>query len=95
MNNTQRAIKYNNNFYSFLYDFKKAHPGSHYFDRETLKFFGENLSSMRILKNITIINDDGTPRECFTLSKLGKDFRGYKRRNYAYFDCDTLEYIII
>lgn len=95
MDNTQRARNYNNNFYSFLYDFEKAHPESHYFDRETLKFFGESLSSMRILKNTTIINDAGTPRECFTLSKLGKDFRGRKCRSYAYFDCNTLEYIII
>lgn len=73
---------------------EEKHPKSHYFSRETLKFFGERLSSMRVLKNTAEIKDSsGETHTCFILSKLSKNFSGKTFRNYDYFDVETLDHI--
>ena len=33
------------------------HPDSHFFDRDTLKFFGERFSEMRLLKSKGTVTD--------------------------------------
>lgn len=66
-----------------------------YFKKETLKFWGERLSDMRILENTVVKTDfQGNIHECIVLSKISKDFYGKKYRNYDYFDIDTLNRII-
>lgn len=73
----------------------EKHPNGHFFDSDTLKFFGETLSSMRVLRETVQKRDSmGEMHTCYTLSKLSKDFTGEKRRNYAYFDVDTFEHVI-
>lgn len=68
--------------------------GSYYFSDNTLKFFGERLSDMYILKKTEKIKDSmGVIHECYVLSKLSKDYQGRKVRNYDYFDIHTLERI--
>ena len=72
----------------------RAHPDSHFFDDDTLKFFGECMSTMRVLKNTAEITDSmGAKHICYVLSKLSKAYPSGKRRTYAYFDVDTLEYV--
>lgn len=66
----------------------KNFPDSHYFDKETLQFFGERISEMRVLKQ-TVINIDG--RECYVLSSYQ---RNIGKRHYSYFDVNTFEEII-
>lgn len=81
--------------YNLIAEHKKNFPESHYFDHDTLKFFGERVSDMRVLKKTTIVNDyRGKPHECFVLSKVSKDFYGRHYRNYDYFDIVTYERII-
>lgn len=66
-----------------------------YFKKETLKFWGERLSDMYILKDTVIKKDmQGQEHECLVLSKISKDFFGKPYRNYDYFDIDTLNRII-
>ena len=66
--------------------------GSYYFSDDTLKFFGERLSDMYILKKTAKVKDYlGVTHECYVLSKISKDYRGKKVRKYDYFDIHTLE----
>lgn len=36
--------------YGLIGEYQRMHPNGHFFDRDTLKFFGETVSSMRLLK---------------------------------------------
>lgn len=73
----------------------QKHPNGHYFDRDTLKFFGETLSTMRLLKGTAKIKDiSGEQHECYVLSSLQRKHPGGPRRKYTYFDIHTLEDII-
>lgn len=81
-----------------VYELKRLHlqnhPLSHFFDAETLKFFGESMSRMYVLKETVKIFDYlGDPHECYVLSKQGKNLLGQKMRTYAYFDTKTFEEI--
>lgn len=81
------------------YELKNAHmekhPNSHYFDSETLKFFGESMSTMRVLKNTAKIKDvSGDMHTCYILSKRSKGFNGKYTRKYDYFDTETLSHVI-
>ena len=82
--------------YSLVAAYQHVHPGGHYFDRDTLKFFGESLSTMRLLKDKATIKDwSGEKHTCYVLSKLQKKHPMGPRRVYAYFDVETLDDICI
>jgi hypothetical protein len=71
------------------------HPDSHFFDYDTLKFFGESMSTMKVLKETEDIRDSmGELHTCYVLSKLSRKYPTGPRRTYAYFDVDTLDYIM-
>ena len=73
----------------------EKHPNGHFFDSDTLKFFGETLSTMRVLRETVQKRDSmGEMHTCYVLSKQSKDFSGKKRRTYAYFDMETFEYVV-
>ena len=87
-----REIK---NIGDLIYAYYSAHPGGHYFDRDTLKFFGESQSTMRLLKGTVKVRDIcGEEHECYMVSKLSKNYPGGPRRTYAYFDVGTLDDVI-
>ena len=70
----------------------EKYPNGHYFDRETLKLFGERISEMRLLKKRIILKDDcGVQHTCYILSSLQRKAPGGPRRSYTYFDVETLE----
>lgn len=82
-----------------VYDLKNAHeqafPNSHYFDPETLKFFGERLSDMYVLKDtVNVKSASGNMHECYVLSKRQKKSDGKYVRRYDYFDIKTLDYVV-
>ena len=71
-----------------------AHPDSHFFDDKTLRFFGETMSSMRLLKNHAVIKDVmGQSHECYVLSSSQKPPFGNRHRVCHYFDTETLEQV--
>jgi hypothetical protein len=82
-----------------VYDLKAAyqekHPEGHFFDIQTLKFFGERLSEMTLLdKQATIVDYLGEKHKCHVLSTKQNGFPGGPKRRYHYFDVDTIEHII-
>ena len=82
-----------------IYELKNKHleknPGSHFFNPDTLEFFGEALSRMRVLKQIVTVTDySGETHECYVVSATRtKDWNGPSEPYvyYHYFDVDTLQ----
>ena len=73
----------------------RLHPSSHFFDADTLRFFGERLSTMNILKKHSMITDgNGEEHECYCLSSRQHYPWGGTGRKYFYFDIKTLEEIV-
>lgn len=72
------------------------HPTSHFFDRETLSFFGERLSEMRVLHGtVDVKSAGGFPHTCYILSSRQHNAPGGPRRVYHYFDVETFEHVIV
>ncbi len=75
--------------------YRKHQPEGHYFDPDTLKWFGESMSTMRVLRGTVKVTDySGAEHECYTLSKLSRKYPGGSRRTYAYFDTTTFDDIL-
>lgn len=84
------------NVYQLKSAYEDANPRGHYFDEDTLKFFGERLSDMSVLKSMRRITDScGEKHDCYVLSKVSHNFFGKKVRTYGYFDKDTLKDIAV
>ena len=72
-----------------------ACPKSHFFDSKTLKFFGERMSDMYVLKGTVKINDcSGNEHECIVLSSRQLKYPSGPKRIYHYFDACTYEQVI-
>lgn len=72
------------------------HPGSHYFDEDTLRYFGESLSTMSVLKGTVEITDIcGEKHTCYVLSKYQRKHPLGPRRVHDYFDATTFRHIIV
>lgn len=71
-------------------------PNGHFFDHDTMKFFGERLSEMRLLKRpARIIDISCTERRCYVVSSVQRPGPPLTRRRvYHYFDVNTLEDVI-
>ena len=77
-------------------EYQSKHPDGHFFDRDTLQFFGETVSSMRLSKNTVQVKDSsGDEHEAYALSRLQRNYPGGARRTYAYFDVETLDDILM
>lgn len=72
--------------------YQSKHPNGHFFDRETLKFFGERISEMRVLKGTIVVTDfGGEKHECYILSSLQRNYPSGPKRVYHYFDVETYD----
>ena len=70
----------------------EKHPGSHFFDSETLRFFGETMFGMRLLKGTMKKTDSlGVEHICYVLSSTQKIPMVGRKRVYHYFDVETLD----
>ena len=70
----------------------EKHPGGHFFDRDTLKFFGERLSEMYVWKDKVKKTDSlGEMHTCYVLSSLQRKYPSGPRRVYHYFDAKTFD----
>lgn len=79
-----------------MYDLRSAHcaahPNSHFFDKETLKFFGERFSEMRLLRGTVQVKDSrGDTHTCYVVSTTQRIPLVGKKRVHHYFDVETLE----
>lgn len=81
--------------YGLISEYQRMHPNGHIFDRDTLKFFGETVSSMRLLKGTVKVTDSmGEEHTCYVLSSLQKKHPMGPRRAYHHFDAETLEHVV-
>lgn len=81
--------------YTLMNRYYEHNKNGHYFDHDTLKFFGERLSEMRVLKAIETITDiSGEKHECYCVSSVQRPPFGRPHRHYTYFDTTTYEQII-
>ena len=77
------------------YQVIKRNDCRYFFDDETLKFFGERLSDMRVFKKTQLVTDNlDEEHECWVLSSLQRKYPGGPRRTYNYFDKDTFARVI-
>lgn len=58
-----------------IYELRSKHlshyPNSHFFDSDTLKFFGEAMSRMRVLKKtVEVIDICGNKHNCYVVSAI-------------------------
>jgi len=81
--------------YGLINRYQQHNPHGHFFDRDTLRFFGERVSEMRILKGFSTVRDcSGNVHKCYCLSSLQRKAPGGARRVYHYFDSVTFDHII-
>ena len=82
--------------YRLMQEHKRRFPSSHFFDADTLRFFGERLSEMRVLQGVATVKDfRGRDRRAYVLSSLQRKAPGGKRRKYHYFDVETFDTIVM
>ena len=78
--------------------YRRRYPNGHFFDRDTLRFFGERRSEMRLLKG-TVKGRDfcGEEHECYCLSTIQRvpciSGGTRQKRVHHYFDVNTLDNI--
>ena len=75
-------------------EYMAHNPHGHFFDNDTLKFFGERKSEMRVLKG-TVKREDfyGNEHECYVLSSYQRKHPCGPQRKYHYFDVNTFEIV--
>lgn len=75
--------------YTLINKYYLNNPNGHFFDKDTLKFFGERISEMRVLKHTEIVRG----RECYVLSTYQHNSPCKNKRAYHYFDKETFEFM--
>ena len=85
-------------FYQLKNKIETAGGENHFFDHDTLKFFGERLSEMRLLKDTVEITDVcGEKHTCYVISATRRKnvFKSCKPYAYHhYFDTTTFQHVI-
>ena len=81
-----------------VYDLKRAYiehnPFDHYFDRKTLKFWGETMKTMRFSRvPVTITDVRGYKREVYRLRTYQKRHPLGPRWTTMYFDIYTFQQV--
>ncbi len=80
--------------YGLIERHERNNAGSCFFSRSTLKFFGERISEMRVLKNpVTLTDYCGEKHTCYVLSSYQRKHPLGPRRAYHYFDVESFEVI--
>lgn len=81
--------------YNLIVEYKNHHPNGHFFDSESLSFFGERISEMRVFEKTRTITDSlGEKHKCYVLSTYQRKAPIKPTRWHHYFDCETFEPIL-
>ena len=76
-------------------EYYRTHPDGHFFDKGTLKFFGERRSEMYVYKEPEVVKDfEGNEHTAWCLRSKQHNFPGGCRTVYHYFDTETFDDII-
>ena len=69
--------------------YKKSHPDGHFFDDDTLRFFGEKVGEMEVLKNtIPLAGHEG---RYYVLSTVQHNHPMGPTKQFVCFNVDTFE----
>jgi len=79
-----------------IMEYSKRYPDEHFFDEDTLAFFGEKVSEMRIADRIEEVEDYcGDKHDCFVLVTYQHNAPSFcPAFAYHYFDVNTFEHIV-
>lgn len=81
-----------NDVYDLRAAYYEKHPNGHFFDPDTLKFFGERFSEMRLFKGTVQVTDSlGKEHTCYVVSSRQRIPMVGPKRVYHHFDVETLE----
>lgn len=81
--------------YELIKNHKRQHPSSHFFDRDTLDFFGETIGNMEVLKNTAKCTDSlGEEHTCYVITTVQKNCPFGAKRAHHYFDTTTFEHVM-
>ena len=86
------------NQYDLIREHNRLHPESHMFDSDTLRFFGERKSEMKLCGTVKVLvhwgKEDGI-YECYKLKTYQRNApEGVSKTHYHYFDVNTLERVL-
>ena len=70
-------------------NYKANNPNGYFFERKTLKFFGETLSTMKVSKELVEFQG----KQCYELITYQKNSPFKNKTGKFYFDCETFKYI--
>ena len=73
--------------------YQEKHPDGHFFDKETMKFWGCRMSDMRITGVASISDYRGNKHNCYCVSSRRKDYYGNYVTDMYYFDTETLDLV--
>jgi len=96
----KEAVKSENcpprNIEDFIYEYQKRNPHGQYFNKRTLKFFGERISDMRLIKGtFKKIAYDGNEHTCYAISSLQRKHPNDACRVWTFFDVKTLCKVVL
>lgn len=74
--------------------YKEHQPNGHFFDKDTLAFFGEKISEMKVDKNQVVIKDSlGQDHTCYVLKAVQHNYPdpNYIATGIHYFDSESFD----
>ena len=80
-----------NNIEELIEEYKRLHPNGHYFDEDTLNFFGESVDKMELLGTDKIFDVFGEETEVYVVRRFQKNHPMGPKYANAYFRVDTLD----
>ena len=82
--------------YELRRKYKENNPDGHYFDVNTLRFFGEDMESMEVQKDLETVKDyRGKEHLCYVLVSLQRNHPDGETWVKHYFDSQTYDYLPI
>lgn len=81
------------NFNEFYKAYHTVGPNDYFFSKNTLDFFGEKLSDMRLLGETHAASDGKKMYDCYVVKSTQHDMCGESCLTFYFFDVDTLKYI--
>ena len=82
-----------NNIKELIKEYNRLRPNSHYFDEDTLDFFGESVDKMEFLGTDKVFDSFGEETEVYVIKRFQKNHPMGPRYTRTYFRVDTLENI--
>ena len=82
--------------YELRKKYKEHNPDGHYFDEQTLRFFGESMADMKVAKELETVKDyRGNEHQCYVLTSYQRNHPDGARWATHYFDSQTFDYLPI